>query len=145
MDDERYRAIVLAVNWRGWRERDLRPSFEALRATGKTIVIMSDRPYFEAKVATLLGALPPGRSPSLVDLTPHLEPKAQRAAAALRHLMTDYDDFVFVDQRRVLCPAGCPALTPEGSLLYLDRSHLTVAGARYVGRALRGELRRALE
>ncbi len=145
MTDRRYRAIVLAVNWRGVRERDLRPAFDALRATGQKIVILSDRPYFEAKVPTLLGALPAESVLAEADLTPHLEPRAEAHAAAMRRVVADYPEFVFVDQREVLCPGACPAFTPDGALLYLDRSHLTVEGAQYLGRTLRDELRSAVE
>jgi hypothetical protein len=144
MLDDRYEAIVLAVNWSAWPERDLRPAFDVLRATGKQIVIMSDRPFFEAKVPTLLGARGAEAPVSHVDLTPYLDPKAERAATALRRAMVAYAEFTFVDQRSVLCPAGCPAFTPDGALIYLDRGHLTAAGARYVGESIREELIRTL-
>ena len=42
---------------------------------------------------------------------------------------------MFVDTHRILCGTGpsCPLFTPTGDLIAFDSSHLTQAGARYVG------------
>ncbi len=45
-------------------------------------------------------------------------------------------DEIFVDVIGTLCEEGCPLLTPEGEMISHDGSHLTPAGAAYIGHRL---------
>jgi peptidoglycan/LPS O-acetylase OafA/YrhL len=47
----------------------------------------------------------------------------------------------FVDVEKIVCgsEATCPAFTPDGSVISFDGSHLTPAGAKYVGSLLFGQ------
>lgn len=53
-----------------------------------------------------------------------------------RMLREQLPEDVFVDTLSLLCPEGCPLFTPGGELISYDGSHLSPAGARYVGEIL---------
>ena len=138
-------AIVVGGNWRyiwGGRVHSL---IEHLKSSGKPVVVMGSRPWFNARVSTLLDA--PNGHLAADNLNNYLEYDAYERDKELKEVIFKDDKKVtFIDIIDYLCSnKTCGAFTEEGALIYLDHFHLTADADISIGRKLRRNLGHQLE
>jgi hypothetical protein len=123
--------VILAANWREWAAQRLPETLDAFDFRPDQTVLVIGRKAFSVI-----------NRPMAVGKTP-------AELAAMRAESRDYHLEVVRLMRQVVPPAklvdpqalvcggdACPLFTPQGELISGDGSHLTRAGARYVGRLL---------
>ena len=118
--------VIFAFSWRDWSARRMAKVLENLdlNPEQKVFVIGSKR------------MLPRRKILELDDLEgARAEPPANDIETT-KILKETLPNDVFVDTLALVCPGGCPLFTADGALISYDSSHLTNAGARYVGSVL---------
>jgi hypothetical protein len=120
--------VILAANWQGWSARrlpetlaafDFRPD-QTVLVIGRKAFSVINRPMAVGKTPEKLAAM---RAPSRGY---HLD-----VVRLMRRLVPAE---ILVDPQALVCGGdACPLFTPKGELISGDGSHLTRAGARYVG------------
>ena len=139
---DRFEYVALMSNWQRWDENQIRGTMDLLRDTGKQIVVFSHRPFFSDRVPSIVSS-PVGRR-SADDLSNWLERGNTEQAELLRQIVTtDYPEFTFIDLYSTLCAEGCGAYTPEGYVIYGDKGHLSLGGARWLGQEMQRDIRQA--
>lgn len=123
--------VVFAARWRPWAVERLPTT---LRNFGfrpdQTVIVIGRKSFARINRPSVAGA-------SLQELVA-MRSKPNKGeldlASAMRAVLPDG---VLVDPYAMVCPnASCPVFTPDGQLISWDGSHLTRAGAAYVGAKL---------
>lgn len=136
IDREDVAAIVLSTNWSRWNARQITTTFEALRGSGKPVLVFGARPIFSRPVPSILASAVGG-----ADLRSHLSFDPARSEALVGELAAEFgDQFLVVPLAERTCSFECSAFTPSGSLAYIDTSHITAGFARWLGQDLASEM-----
>jgi peptidoglycan/LPS O-acetylase OafA/YrhL len=118
--------VIFAFSWRDWsasRMAEVLQNFDL--DTEQTAFVIGSKRFLSRKRVLQLDD-PVGSK---------IEPSAKDSETS-RILGESLPDGVFIDTMALLCPNECPLFTPDGELISHDGSHLTQAGARYVGEVL---------
>ena len=121
--------LVIVANWKPWASARLRDTLAAfdLRPTQQVVIVGPKS--FRAPNLRLLRHADPARFPEMrVEQTAQLR-------SAVEGIRTGAPEGRLVDIQALACAPDwtCPAFTPAGELISHDGSHLTRAGARYLG------------
>jgi hypothetical protein len=123
---------IFVASWRPWAAERLP---ETIRAYGfrpdQQVIVISRKSFEGLNLRRLLNA-DPATFPGM-----HAEqPEAQRQSVEATRRSVSAE--MLVDPQAIVCGPGwdCPIFTPAGELISHDGSHLTQAGARYVGALL---------
>lgn len=121
--------LVIVANWKPWASARLRDTLAAFDLRPAQQVIIVGPKSFRAPNLRLLRHADPASFPGMrVEQTALLRHSVEaiRAGAPEGRL---------VDIEALTCAPDwtCPAFTPAGDLISYDGSHLTQAGARYLG------------
>jgi peptidoglycan/LPS O-acetylase OafA/YrhL len=136
--------LIISASWTTYLEKSpdfLDAFFKTVReltASGKTVILIGKVPEIQG-----FDRLCPEKSltyPFLdcqhwtaVNMPEHIAAANVRLAKFSEHTA----HVTYFDANRYLCPAGgCRAFTKEGSPLYYDRSHLSMAGSWELGRRI---------
>lgn len=125
--------IVLAFSWRSWSVEGLPKVIEAFQITPLQQLVLVGRKHFGTiNIHRYLNLTNTQRlqiknrmEPELIDINKKLASVSNRA--------------IFLDLHEILCGANsltCPIFSPQGELISYDGSHLTRAGAAFVGEEL---------
>ena len=134
--------VVLAGLWRSWALQYIASTVELLRKDGaKSVAIVGVKT--QAVVGTKFLAQH-GREPDFWNARFPPPWSTQATNAALAELAKEYG-IGFYDPQRLFCDArGCPIALRGGALIFWDDRHLTQAGAKYLGDALRPAWRKLM-
>ena len=139
--DERIDTVIFAVNFAAYpREQwpavldGLTRSVEAMAAAGKRIEIVYPIPVFDYDVPSALGLMAArGQNPATYALDRRRFEAVNALPMARLEALRQRVGATAVRPMDVLCaPTTCPAYTPERGVLYYNKDHLSVAGARLV-------------
>lgn len=133
-DLSRADVVVLAFNWYGRGIPFIGPAVAALRARGVREVVVVGRKsqgYSGPDIVLRYGI---DRGAEAFSAA-HRNSEAWAANAGIEALPRD---FAWIDLMPRVCPApdACKVFDDQGNILFFDGSHLTPAGARYLGAAL---------
>ncbi|MFO1106295.1 MAG: acyltransferase family protein [Amaricoccus sp.] len=124
--------VVFAVSWRKWSGARIMETIANFHLRPDQTVLVIGRKNFGYVNLRALLRLDPDRLPGLRNKVypEHLETNAEMEQVV--------DPALFVDTQAILCGQGdtCPIVTPSGELITFDGTHLTQAGAKYVGSLL---------
>lgn len=121
--------LVIVANWKPWASARLRETLAALDLRPDQQVIIVGPKSFRAPNLRLLRHADPATFPGMrVEQTAQLR-------AAVEGIRAGAPEGRLVDIEALACAPDwtCPAFTPAGELISHDGSHLTRAGARYLG------------
>ena len=136
-----YDFISITSNWQHWNEEEIRTAFEILNSTDKRVTVFSHRPFFSDRVPAIVNSAAGERSAD--DLSNWLERGNAEKEEILRQVMLDFPNFSYVNFYDTLCDPECKAFTPSGNLIYVDRGHLTLGGAQWLGQVHAVQVREA--
>ena len=124
--------VILASSWRPW-------AVDLLSETVQNLDLRSDQELYILGLKNL-GHIQPGKLTKLreEELTSYqLRADAERLSLN-RRMAETLPTSVFINLQEIICGTDtfCPIFDPAGRLLSYDGSHLSSAGAAYVGRLL---------
>jgi len=130
--------VIFSAAWQEWAARRLPETIKNLHIPDSARVIVLDRKNFGTSIRkyAYLGL-------SLQEKTALRNRSADDVISTneiLRTGMKSMPDIEFIDLYELICGAGsltCPVFSPEGRLLSHDGSHLTQAGAVWIGERLK--------
>ena len=115
--------VIFAFSWRDWSARRMAAVLQNLGLdTEQKVFVIGSKRFMSRRKAMQLD------DPAATRVEPPV--KDTETTQILREVLP-YG--IFVDTLALLCSSGCPLFTPNGELISHDGSHLTSAGARYVG------------
>lgn len=127
--------VVFASSWPAERAPLLDELLRWSAANGLDIILMSDRTRFKERV------------PAIVTSSLNRTQAERRAVAAeigmfeilAARMEKNYGGKAkIINMRKLLCEVnGCPIFDGKNELLYLDASHISIAGAEYAARRMR--------
>ncbi|MBY5974859.1 acyltransferase [Ferrimonas balearica] len=121
--------VVFASSWQVWSAARLSSTLAAMDLPDEQRIFVIGSKRFERSRRNLVEIV--GRS----GRDAH-GPQSERDWKTNRLLRDTLNASVFVDLIGTVCERGCPLLTADGDLISYDGSHLTQAGAVYVGNLL---------
>lgn len=124
--------VVLASRWKIDQIPELKITIEHLKRMGKKVVVMGPGISFWGDVPVLLSD-----ELSLQSANRNISRLADRKIELQEAMTSQLPDVDLVNITLLQCTPDCK-VTDNGELLYLDGFHLTVAGARLLGRKLAG-------
>ena len=126
--------VVFAASWREWSAERLPTTLKNFGfRPDQTVRVIGRKDFAEINRPMVAGASSSQLSAMLVQPPSH----DQKLVTEMRNTLPDE---VLVDPYAVLCKAwSCPVFTPGGKLISVDGSHLTPAGAEFVGKKLFAE------
>jgi peptidoglycan/LPS O-acetylase OafA/YrhL len=122
--------VVLASRWKIDQIPELKITIEYLKKIGKKVVVLGPGISFWGEVPVLLSD-----ELSLQSANRNISRLADRKTELLKVMRDHLPGVDIVDITSLQCTPDC-AVTDNGELLYLDGFHLTVTGARLLGRKL---------
>jgi peptidoglycan/LPS O-acetylase OafA/YrhL len=123
--------VVFAANWREWAAERLPETLAAFDFRPDQTVVVIGRKAF----SVINRPMTAGKTPEeLAAMRAESRPYHLEVVRLMRQLVPPA---TLVDPQALVCGGdACPMFTPKGELISGDGSHLTRAGARYVGRLL---------
>ena len=123
--------VIFAARWRDWAITRLSTTLHNFGfRPDQTVIVVGRKGFGRINRPRVAGA-------SLQDLVA-MRSEPNRGDLALASMMRSVlPDGTLVDPYAIVCPnESCPLFTPEGRLISWDGSHLTSAGAAYIGAKL---------
>ena len=130
--------ILLSASWRIWSIKKLSATIAEIRQRNNTAAII----VFGVRMEFL-------DVPKLVISHRELEgidkfvnhyqiTKQYKLNILMKNIAAEIPNLIYVDIIKLFCPNNiCPIFTPENKLIYYDRHHWTLDGAKYFGEILR--------
>jgi hypothetical protein len=124
--------VIFVASWRPWAAERFPETLRAYGLRPDQQVIVVARKSFEGPNPRRLLAADPATFPALRAEQSYAQ---RQSVEAIRRSVPKE---MLVDPQAIVCGTGwdCPIFTPAGELISWDGSHLTSAGARYVGSLL---------
>jgi hypothetical protein len=123
--------VIFAASWRHWSAERLPETIAAFGFRPDQKVLVIGRKAF----SVINRPMAAGKSPA--ELAAMREPSRSYHMRVVRLMRRVLPPGTLVDPQALVCGgAACPLFTPDGELISGDGSHLTRAGARYIGRLL---------
>jgi peptidoglycan/LPS O-acetylase OafA/YrhL len=137
--DENIETVVLAVNYVNYQRADWPPmaagftrAVEALTRAGKRVILIYPIPVFTLDAPAALGLLQQrGQDPGDFGISRAAHDRANRDAIALLDALAARTHALVVRPTDIFCDERlCRAFGRQASVLYFNRDHLSLAGAR---------------
>jgi len=139
-----YSTIVLAGNWRRISAREMETTIDYYLSLGLEVVVFGLRPVFFESVPTLLDS--PDGPRYAGDLSRFIDWDSRDFVTSLQERYAGNDRVTLLDSRPILCrDEACSAFSEAGDLLYLDRVHLSLDAARWLGERHADEIQAVVE
>ena len=122
--------VVMAADWKKSHYDSLRETVEHLANLGKPVTVIGPRIKFIEKADLLIH-----QQHSLEDINERLSPVADRRPGVLDELRDALPNTEVVDFVALQCRPDCDMVI-NGEVIYADRHHLTLVGARILGKRL---------
>ncbi|EAP90779.1 hypothetical protein OA2633_13780 [Oceanicaulis alexandrii HTCC2633] len=123
-------AIVIVSNWRHWREIDMVSTFDYISSLGLNLFVVGARPQYSENIPELLDS--PIGPQVYNDLSRYHVYDVHEKNAQLSEIVGSYDNSYFLNVLRAFCDEVCPALMPDGQLIYMDSAHTGPVFANYI-------------
>lgn len=123
-------AIVIVSNWRHWRERDMVSTFDYISSLGLNLFVVGARPQYSENIPELLDS--PIGPQVYNDLSRYHVYDVHEKNAQLSEIVGSYDNSYFLNVLPAFCDEVCPALMPDGQLIYMDSAHTGPVFANYI-------------
>jgi hypothetical protein len=127
--------VVFAIAWQKWSIERIGETLANLDIPKSAkIIVLGSKGFGKINIKSYLNMTTEERTKARnkVDQNVIVSSKIAREIAA--------GNFIFVDIHAIVCgenSADCPVFTPEGKLISYDGSHLTQAGAKFIGEKLK--------
>ncbi|MDR0747933.1 MAG: acyltransferase [Helicobacteraceae bacterium] len=129
--------IIIAAAWRRWSAERLRQTIDNLHIAPATrIIVIGSKSFGAINTKNYLDIPIERRS----DLRNEVAKDYLETNAIMRGAFANQTRVDFVDLHKIICgenSVSCPIFTPQGALISYDGSHLTEAGAQYIGDLLK--------
>lgn len=121
--------VVFAAAWNDFQQEDIAQMIEWARENNRELVFLTDRPRFKERAPAFIGSAMTRRQASRNAQSleiKHFKSRADSMEAALSGKTN------VINMYTLMCDEQCPIFDDQGNSIYLDASHLSMDGVKWL-------------